>query len=98
VTDWFAQHSGVAAAQAGLDMAMPDGQSFWGYNFTEAINNGSVPESRVTERYTWLFMKRRAVPNSTCQFNSRDTSAETAESQKAIYFQPVNEAEVTAEL
>jgi beta-glucosidase len=52
VTDWFAQHSGVAAAQAGLDMAMPDGQSFWGNNFTEAITNGSVPESRLTDMAT----------------------------------------------
>lgn len=52
MTDWDAQHSGVAAAQAGLDMAMPDGQSFWGNNFTEAITNGSVPESRLTDMAT----------------------------------------------
>ncbi|KAJ5085989.1 hypothetical protein N7532_010760 [Penicillium argentinense] len=52
VTDWNAQHSGVAAALAGLDMAMPDGQSFWGNNFTEAINNGSVSESRLDDMAT----------------------------------------------
>ncbi|KAJ5579314.1 hypothetical protein N7450_008181 [Penicillium hetheringtonii] len=49
VTDWNAQHAGVAAALAGLDMAMPDGQSFWGNNFTEAFTNGSVPESRLDD-------------------------------------------------
>lgn len=52
VTDWFAQHSGTAAALAGLDMAMPDGQSFWGANFTEAYLNGSVPESRLDDMAT----------------------------------------------
>ncbi|KAJ5679118.1 hypothetical protein N7462_007362 [Penicillium macrosclerotiorum] len=52
VTDWDAQHSGVAAALAGLDMAMPDGQSFWGNNFTEAITNGSVPVSRLDDMAT----------------------------------------------
>ncbi|KAJ5808438.1 hypothetical protein N7474_009707 [Penicillium riverlandense] len=52
VTDWFAQHSGVAAALAGLDMAMPDGESFWGNNFTEAIANGSVPVSRLDDMAT----------------------------------------------
>jgi beta-glucosidase len=52
VTDWDAQHSGVAAALAGLDMAMPDGQSFWGNNFTEAFTNGSVPVSRLDDMAT----------------------------------------------
>ncbi|KAJ5586825.1 uncharacterized protein N7459_002590 [Penicillium hispanicum] len=52
VTDWDAQHSGVAAALAGLDMAMPDGQSFWGDNFTQAITNGSVPVSRLDDMAT----------------------------------------------
>lgn len=52
VTDWDAQHSGVAAAEAGLDMAMPNGQSFWGDNFTEAITNGSVAESRLNDMAT----------------------------------------------
>jgi beta-glucosidase len=52
VTDWFAQHTGTAAALAGLDMAMPDGQAFWGPNFTEAFLNGSVPESRLDDMAT----------------------------------------------
>ena len=52
MTDWYAQHSGVAAAQAGLDMAMPSGQTFWGANLTEAITNGTVSESRLTDMAT----------------------------------------------
>ncbi|KAJ5606519.1 hypothetical protein N7510_009300 [Penicillium lagena] len=52
VTDWDAQHSGVASALAGLDMAMPNGLSFWGNKFTEAITNGSVPVSRLDDMAT----------------------------------------------
>ncbi|KAH6900622.1 glycoside hydrolase family 3 protein [Thelonectria olida] len=51
VTDWGAQHAGVATALSGLDMVMPSGY-FWGDNLTEAVNNGSVPESRVTDMAT----------------------------------------------
>lgn len=57
VSDWFAQHAGVAAANAGLDMAMPDGESYWGNNFTEAYTNGSVSMTRlddVATRYVLL--------------------------------------------
>ncbi|KAJ5814634.1 hypothetical protein N7474_006411 [Penicillium riverlandense] len=52
VTDWGAQHSGVASALAGLDMAMPNGESFWGNSLTEAITNGSVPVSRLDDMAT----------------------------------------------
>jgi beta-glucosidase len=52
VTDWLAQHSGVASALAGLDMAMPDGESFWGNNFTSAFTNGSVSMSRLDDMAT----------------------------------------------
>jgi beta-glucosidase len=34
VSDWDAQHAGVATALAGLDMAMPDAEGFWGANLT----------------------------------------------------------------
>jgi beta-glucosidase len=37
---------------AGLDMAMPNPQSFWGANLSLAVTNGSVPESRVTDMAT----------------------------------------------
>ncbi|KKA30951.1 hypothetical protein TD95_001324 [Thielaviopsis punctulata] len=52
VTDWRAQHAGVAPALAGLDMAMPTHEGFWGEKLVEAVNNGSVPESRVTDMAT----------------------------------------------
>ncbi|SHO79579.1 Uncharacterized protein MSYG_3929 [Malassezia sympodialis ATCC 42132] len=60
VSDWGAQHSGVASALAGLDMTMPGGTSccdlnttsFWGQNLTQAVTNGSVPLSRVQDMAT----------------------------------------------
>ncbi|KAI0147436.1 glycoside hydrolase superfamily [Xylariaceae sp. FL1272] len=52
VTDWGAQHAGVATALAGLDMVMPSNSPYWGSALTDAVNNGSVPESRVTDMAT----------------------------------------------
>ncbi|KAI1636846.1 glycoside hydrolase superfamily [Biscogniauxia mediterranea] len=52
VSDWGAQHSGVATALAGLDMVMPRGTPYWASNLTEAVNNGSVPEARLDDMAT----------------------------------------------
>lgn len=52
VSDWYAQHSGVASAEAGLDMVMPSGLAFWGPNLTEAVQNGSIPEARLDDMAT----------------------------------------------
>jgi beta-glucosidase len=43
--------SGVASALAGLDMTMPD-TGYWGRNLTTAIQNGTVPESRLDDMAT----------------------------------------------
>jgi beta-glucosidase len=51
VSDWEAQHAGVASANAGLDIVMPDG-GFWGNNLTRAINNGSVSSDRLDDMVT----------------------------------------------
>ncbi|TRX92471.1 hypothetical protein FHL15_006638 [Xylaria flabelliformis] len=48
--DWNAQHD-VNSSNAGLDMVMPSGGSF-GANLTEAVNNGTVDISRVTDMAT----------------------------------------------
>ena len=48
MSDWDAQHSGVASANAGLDLVMPD-SGFWGGNLTEAVRNGSVSMSRLDD-------------------------------------------------
>lgn len=51
VSDWQAQHTGIAAANAGLDVVMPDG-GYWGDNLTEAVTNGSVSVSRIDDMAT----------------------------------------------
>ncbi|KAL7938922.1 glycoside hydrolase family 3 protein [Trichoderma chlorosporum] len=52
VSDWGAQHAGVATAEAGLDAAMPGASGFWGDLLVEAVKNGTLPESRVTDMAT----------------------------------------------
>ncbi|KAM0333268.1 hypothetical protein ACHAQA_001929 [Verticillium albo-atrum] len=49
VSDWDAQHAGVSAALAGMDVAMPVPRDFWGDRLVDAVRNGSVPETRVTD-------------------------------------------------
>lgn len=55
MSDWDAQHSGVASTLAGLDMTMPgdtdfnSGASFWGGNLTLSIINGTVPQWRLDD-------------------------------------------------
>ncbi|KAK4201893.1 family 3 putative glycoside hydrolase [Triangularia verruculosa] len=55
MSDWQAQHTGAAAAAAGLDMSMPGdtefntGVSFWGTNLTVAVLNGTVPAYRIDD-------------------------------------------------
>ncbi|TPX17584.1 uncharacterized protein E0L32_012118 [Thyridium curvatum] len=52
VTDWNALYTGSAAALAGLDMAMPGDEGLWGDKLAEAVKNGTVPESRLTDMAT----------------------------------------------
>ena len=52
VSDWNAQHSGVASALAGLDVAMPLPYDFWGNNLTAAVKNGSVTTTRLDDMIT----------------------------------------------
>jgi beta-glucosidase len=48
VSDWDGQYTGVASANAGLDLVMPDA-GFWGGNLTTAVRNGSVSETRLND-------------------------------------------------
>lgn len=52
LSDWFGQHTGIASAMAGLDMAMPDKDLYWGANLTNAVHNGSVPVSQIDNMAT----------------------------------------------
>ncbi|TAQ90369.1 hypothetical protein B7494_g1320 [Chlorociboria aeruginascens] len=52
VSDWGAQHTGYVSALAGLDMAMPTPAAFWGDALVQAVENGSVPTSRLDDMAT----------------------------------------------
>lgn len=44
--------AGVASAEGGLDLVMPTGSVFWGVggnNLTTFVQNGSLPEARLTD-------------------------------------------------
>lgn len=59
VSDWLAQISGVSSALSGLDMSMPGdgaiplfGDSYWMYELTRSVLNGSVPVARLNDMVT----------------------------------------------
>jgi hypothetical protein len=60
MSDWLSHMSGVASALAGLDMDMPGdtqipivlGTSYWMYELTRSVLNGSVPVDRVNDMAT----------------------------------------------
>lgn len=70
MSDWAAQHTGVASALAGLDMTMPgdtefnSGYSFWGANLTLAVINGTVPEWRIDDMATRIMAAFFKVGNA----------------------------------
>jgi beta-glucosidase len=49
VSDWGALHAGPAAALAGMDVAMPNANGLWGSLLVDAVNNGSLAESRIDD-------------------------------------------------
>lgn len=52
LSDWFAQHTGVASANAGLDLVMPL-DVYWGNNtLANAVQNGSMEASRLDDMAT----------------------------------------------
>ena len=52
VSDWGAQHSGVAAAEAGMEMAMPDSEYWENGNLTLMVSNGSLAQARLDDMAT----------------------------------------------
>ncbi|PKS09650.1 hypothetical protein jhhlp_004269 [Lomentospora prolificans] len=59
MSDWLSHMSGVGSALAGLDMNMPGdtqvplfGYSYWMYDLTRSVLNGSVPIDRLNDMAT----------------------------------------------
>ncbi|KUL85045.1 hypothetical protein ZTR_07775 [Talaromyces verruculosus] len=68
ISDWFAQHAGIASANAGLDVVMPSSQT-WNSNLTTAIANGTMEATRLDDMITrlmatWYYLDQDSVfPN-----------------------------------
>ncbi|KAJ5886665.1 uncharacterized protein N7473_009339 [Penicillium subrubescens] len=65
VTDWGAQHAGIAGANAGLDVVMPRSTT-WNSNLTTAIANGTMKASRLDDMITrvmatWYYLGQDTV-------------------------------------
>ncbi|PYH99804.1 beta-glucosidase [Aspergillus ellipticus CBS 707.79] len=52
VSDWNAQHTGIASAAAGLDMVMPDSPYWENGNLSLAVKNGSLASTRLDDMAT----------------------------------------------
>ncbi|ERT00630.1 hypothetical protein HMPREF1624_01857 [Sporothrix schenckii ATCC 58251] len=79
ISDWDAQHSGVASALAGLDVAMPDSKGYWGDGLLlAAVNNGSVAVERIDDMATRLLAAWHYVGET-------DTGGAAFPSPPAIY-------------
>lgn len=91
VSDWYGQHTGVASANAGLDMAMPS-SSFWDSNkLAQAVSNGSMTSARLDDMVTrilaaWYRYAQLSTPGMTPNANvdARDPASEDTILQSAI--------------
>lgn len=66
ISDWLAQHSDVASANAGLDMAMPDAAYWNNGQLADAVKLGKVNRTRVEDMATrivatWLHLGQNAT-------------------------------------
>ncbi|OAA56395.1 beta-glucosidase 2 precursor [Cordyceps fumosorosea ARSEF 2679] len=86
MSDWLGHMSGVESALAGLDMDMPGdtqvplfGFSYWMYDLTRSVLNGSVPMTRLNDMATriaatWYQMGQdQGYPATNFHYNTRDT-------------------------
>jgi beta-glucosidase len=52
ITDWDAQHTGVASAAARLDIVMPNEGLWSNSSLVTAVQNGSLPQARLDDMAT----------------------------------------------
>ncbi|KAJ5975930.1 hypothetical protein N7481_009637 [Penicillium waksmanii] len=66
VSDWTGQHTGIASANAGMDIAMPDSQYWENNTLAIATKNGSMPDFRLDDMATRIiasWYKYAEIPN-----------------------------------
>ena len=60
-SDWDAARSTTAAANAGLDLAMPGPNRFWGQALADALADGTVPAEVIDDKLARLLWLARQV-------------------------------------
>jgi beta-glucosidase len=50
MSDWFAVHSALPAAEAGLDLEMPGPARYFGEELIKAVQSGRIEESRIDDK------------------------------------------------
>ncbi len=97
VSDWDGQMSGVASANAGLDLVMP-GAGFWGDNLLQAVRNGSVTEERISDMATrilasWYYLhQERNYPPPTLFTNKQKHAPVDVQADHADLIQEIGAA------
>ena len=91
VSDWYAQHTGVASNNAGLDMVMPTSQFLSPLTLSLAVLNGSVASTRLNDEAVrivaaWYKYAQLANPglDGSALVDARITAAESTILQSAV--------------
>ena len=98
LSDWFANHSTVESANAGLDLEMPGGDTIFGFpapvpesfgeKLKEAVQSGQVPEARLDDMVRRILAARIAEGqldrSSTGSHDAVVTSAEHQDFAKQL--------------
>lgn len=88
LSDWYAQHTGVASVNAGLDMVMPSSMYLDVNSFATAVKNGSINGTRLDDMATRILAAWYRFANLTTpglnDADARQTEAEATLLQGAV--------------
>jgi beta-glucosidase len=93
MSDWLAQISGVASALAGLDMAMPGdrneipllGNSYWMYDYSRSVLNGSIPVDRMNDAVTRILAAYFQMGQDSPNYPRPNFDTNTLDSEGPLY-------------
>ena len=91
VSDWYAQHTGIASINAGLDMAMPISEFLSAEKLSKAVSNKSVAVNRLDDMavrilaawYRYAPFKKPGLHRN-IQVDARDPADENIRFQSAV--------------
>ncbi|KAI4752944.1 putative beta-glucosidase [Aureobasidium sp. EXF-3400] len=84
LSDWYAQHTGVASVNAGLDMVMPSSMYLDINSFATAVRNGSINSTRLDDMATRILATWYRFANLSNP-GLNDADARQAESEATLF-------------